>query len=151
MKREHRRIYMIKRIGNKKGMSPVIATVILVAVTIVVAVGVAYWMGGIATSYTRFESIQINSAYAAKSGTNYVVTMQVQNSGSADATIDNVLINSVPFAGAVWGTSAGSLTSGKGDTVTITIPQTQFASGTSINIQLHSGAGKLYPQMVTLP
>ncbi|RJS77410.1 hypothetical protein CW711_06650, partial [Candidatus Bathyarchaeota archaeon] len=39
---------------NKRALSPVIATVVLVAVTIVVAVAVSYWMGGIAGLYTRF-------------------------------------------------------------------------------------------------
>jgi flagellin-like protein len=32
---------------KRKAVSPVIATVILVAVAITVAVGVSYWMGGI--------------------------------------------------------------------------------------------------------
>ncbi|MCJ7761670.1 hypothetical protein MUP59_11115, partial [Candidatus Bathyarchaeota archaeon] len=38
---------------SRKGISPVIATVILVAVTITVSVSIAYWMGGISGSYTR--------------------------------------------------------------------------------------------------
>lgn len=39
---------------KKKGLSPVISTVILVAIAITVAVAVAYWMGGIAGQYTVF-------------------------------------------------------------------------------------------------
>ena len=41
---------------DRKGLSPVIAVVVLVSVTIVVAVSVAYWMGGIAGTYTRLAS-----------------------------------------------------------------------------------------------
>ena len=41
--------------GKSRGVSPVIATVILVAVAITVAVAVSYWMSGIAgpVSYTH--------------------------------------------------------------------------------------------------
>jgi flagellin-like protein len=47
---------------SRRAVSPVIATVILVAIAITVAVAVAYWMGGIAGQYTRFEQIEIQSA-----------------------------------------------------------------------------------------
>ncbi len=52
-------------------MSPVIATVILVAVAITVAVAVAYWMGGIASQYTKFEKVEIQTGVCTwnKSGT----------------------------------------------------------------------------------
>ena len=83
----------------RKALSPVIATVILVSVTIVVAVAVAYWMGGIAGLYTRFEKMEITSCYAVKDANgNYNVTVQLRNSGSADATIDYVLINGKPVS-----------------------------------------------------
>jgi hypothetical protein len=36
--------------------------VILVAVAITVSVAVAYWMGGIAGQYTKFEKVEIQSA-----------------------------------------------------------------------------------------
>jgi flagellin-like protein len=41
---------------DSKGLSPVTAVVVLVSVTIVVAVSVAYWMGGIAGTYARLAS-----------------------------------------------------------------------------------------------
>ena len=52
------------KLSKRKGVSPVIATVILVAVTITVAVAVAYWMSGIAGQYTQFEKVEIQSGYA---------------------------------------------------------------------------------------
>ena len=51
-------------------MSPVIATVILVAVAITVAVAVAYWMGGIAGQYTKFEKVEIQTAYSVRNAGN---------------------------------------------------------------------------------
>lgn len=52
------------KIGNRRAVSPVIATVILVAVAITVSVAVAYWMGGIAGQYTSFEKIEVRAHYS---------------------------------------------------------------------------------------
>jgi len=97
---------------NRKALSPVIATVILVSVTIVVAVSVAYWMGSIAGTYTRFEKVEIPTAYANKissfensssvpssfvGNSGWNITIVLKNSGSADATIDGVFINGKPY------------------------------------------------------
>ncbi|MEM3194444.1 MAG: archaellin/type IV pilin N-terminal domain-containing protein, partial [Candidatus Bathyarchaeia archaeon] len=73
--------------ADRRGISPVVATVILVAVTIVVAVAVAYWMGGLTAIYTRFEKLEITSAYAEqwekKEGNNttqyYNITLNIKN------------------------------------------------------------------------
>ncbi|MCW4050435.1 MAG: type IV pilin [Candidatus Bathyarchaeota archaeon] len=52
------------RPNKRRAVSPVIATVILVAVTITVAVAVSYWMSNITGQYTSFEKIEIQSGYA---------------------------------------------------------------------------------------
>jgi flagellin-like protein len=49
---------------NRYAISPVIATIIIVAVTIAVAIAVAFWMGGLTGVFTRFEKLEITSAYA---------------------------------------------------------------------------------------
>ena len=90
---------------DRKGVSPVIATVILVSVTIVVAIAVAYWMTGIAGIYTRFEKMEIITSYADKNdkeydgattdplGSHWDITVDVKNTGSDDGTITSVLVN----------------------------------------------------------
>ncbi|HIE18390.1 TPA: type IV pilin [Candidatus Bathyarchaeota archaeon] len=97
-------------IAEKRALSPVIATVILISVTIVVAVSVAYWMGSIAGGYTTFEQVELPTAYA-EYGTSFdiqddgvaddsgwKITIELKNTGSADATIDNIFINAVPLS-----------------------------------------------------
>jgi len=92
---------------KRKAISPVIATVILVAVAITVAVGVSYWMSGISSQYTQFEKIEIQTGYAtietdgavppaipAKVG--WIVMLSIKNSGSAASTITHVFVNDVP-------------------------------------------------------
>jgi len=88
-------------IAEKRALSPVIATVILISVTIVVAVSVAYWMGSIAAGYTTFEQIELPTVYAKDISSPFVgwnVTIKLKNTGSADATIDDIFINDVPLA-----------------------------------------------------
>ena len=96
-------------IAEKRALSPVIATVILISVTIVVAVSVAYWMGSIAAGYTTFEQIELPTVYAKDlpndtpfAGWN--VTIKLKNTGSADATIDDIFINDMPLSDYASGT-----------------------------------------------
>ena len=149
--------------ADKRGISPVVATVILVAVTIVVAVAVAYWMGGIAGLYTRYEKLEISSIYAESTNGGWKITVHVKNTGSADATIDNVLINGKPYKSlsevavdpdvATTGKEL-SLKVGSEENIEITItPGTDstFKPGVSVEVRLHSAGGQEYPKTVTLP
>ncbi len=49
---------------NKKGMSIVISTVIIIAVSITMAIAVAFWAMGIGNSMTKFEKLEFVSIYA---------------------------------------------------------------------------------------
>jgi flagellin-like protein len=143
--------------ADKRGISPVVATVILVAVTIVVAVAVAYWMGGIAGLYTRYEKLEISSIYAEYDATNtkWTITVTVKNTGSADATIDNVLLNGKPYDTVSAEPDVElpvSLTVGSQKVIKITISSGgSFASGVSVEVRLHTAGGQEYPKTVTLP
>ncbi len=162
---------------ERKAISPVIATVILVAVAITVAVGVSYWMSGISSQYTQFEKVEIQTGYATYDTTNsiWTVTMAIKNSGSAQATVNMVFLNDVPCADAEykkgtgnltatwWGTSIPStgtvLKAGEQDTIYVYIDDpcsgvTELAglsSGTTINVKLHSAGGMDYIKLIRLP
>jgi len=161
--------------ASRKGISPVIATVILVAVAITVAVSVAYWMGGISSLYTRLEKVEISSTSVSKDATtgNYTITINIKNTGSADATLDYVYINGKPYddasftdnvfvreSGAVWiasGTLSVSVGTGTSKVIYIRVQPASgtatvapFTAGTTLDVKLHTAAGKDYPQMVTL-
>lgn len=162
-----------KLLRDKRAVSPVIATVVLVAVTIVVAVAVAYWMGGIAGLYTRFEQLKVQSYNAPQvtftdppypwNGDGWNVTIVVKNTGTADATIDQVLINGK--AGDAYNqvnvTQGNGLSVPIGKSVTVFIgilkdgelpPNEEgFTPGTSIEVKLRSAAGMDYTQLLTLP
>jgi len=159
----------VRKIQSRKAVSPVIATVILVAVAITVAVAVAYWMSGIAGQYTKFEKVEIQTAYstrvtAAPSG--WDVAMEIKNTGSAASTLIRAFVNDVPIAQANYSASqivVGAIAcsfpytgvtvdSGNSTTLYIYISDTykNLSSGTTVNIKLHSAGGMDYIKLVEL-
>jgi len=77
------------------------ATVILVAIAIVIAIAVAFWATGLVGVFTRFEKIDTLAAYSSTSetvgaGSNRVIVLHIKNTGSAAATVDNIYINGKP-------------------------------------------------------
>ena len=166
---------------EKRGLSPVIATVILISVTIVVAVSVAYWMGSIASGYTTFEQIELPTSYARWDGNNtftnggWNVTIELKNTGSADATIDNIFLNGIPLSGyssdsirlyedgrQVSDLSSISISVTKGGSKTLLIQVEKYNAtdnsgiegctpGTWVDFKIHSASGRDYPTRVKLP
>ena len=145
---------------NNKGISPVIATVILVAVAIAIAIAVAFWMTGIIGLFTRFEKIEITYIYAEKDTNTWTIKLKVTNTGTADATIDNIFINGKPYTSYTpSATLSGSVTSlpytlsaGSSVEFEIIISSTAgFSSGQSVEIKVHTASGQEYPKLVNLP
>ena len=162
----------MSKLRKRKGVSPVIATVILVAVTITVAVAVAYWMSGIAGQYTSFEKIEIQSAVFTPGLTGYwELTITLKNSGTKTATLTDVYANDERAD--LQGEKPTSFT-GTGvtaylanDTATTPVPLqidsgatsdiivwiesgVTLTPGTTVNIKIHSAAGMDYIKLVQL-
>jgi flagellin-like protein len=157
----------MRRIKNRKAVSPVIATVVLVAVAITVSVAVAYWMGGIAGQYTKFEKVEIQNAVCTNNGTFWTITMKLKNTGTAGSTLISVFINEVevdnydstsPVANA-WATNINTTVNTvirSGQTLTVYFwmdsakTGSTLTSGTTINIKIHSSGGMDYIKLVEL-
>jgi len=154
-----------KLLKDKKGISPVITTVILVAVGIALAVAIGLWMSGLVATFTRFEKLEVTSAYAITTTDGWNAYITVNNTGSADATISTIMVNGIPVKATTTlenitfatGTLPASLPVGAGKTLMLSIKKgASWGSGTlnpgiTINVVLHTAAGKDYPASVTLP
>lgn len=81
---------------NRKAISPVISTIIIVAVAIAISIAVAFWLGGITGIFTRFEKLEIPTAYAVSTATGWEITLEVKNTGTTQTTITDVLVNGIP-------------------------------------------------------
>ena len=143
-------------IRSRSGISPVMATVILVAIAIVIAIAVAFWATGLVGVFTRFEKVEIVAAYA--TGTDQVILV-VKNTGSAAATIDDIYVNGIPCGGPSGEcggfTQTISLTPGQSATITISDPPSavasSFISGVTYEVAVHTASGKMYPAAVLIP
>ncbi len=153
---------------SKKGVSPVIATIIIVAIAIVMSISVAYWMLGLGAAFTRFEKLEFSTAYATKKTTDFNITMVVKNTGSAPATIElnSTLLNGKPpsyyrslpetnvsfmnITGALLNANP-TLEPGQEITIVLWVNGTSFISGMTLEIMIHTAAGKDYPKVVILP
>jgi len=145
---------------NKKAISPVIATVILVAVSVAIAIAVAFWAAGLAGTFTRFEKLEIGSAYSTANDTagwEWNVYVSVRNTGSSDATITDIFVNGKPLS--AYGGNVTNVPSlpipqptGTNSSLVVSIKDNAgFINGQTIEVKLHTASGTDYPKSVVLP
>jgi flagellin-like protein len=128
--------------GRKNsGISPVVATVILVAVAIVIAIAVAFWASGLVGVFTRFEKLEIVSAIMTDANT---FTVRIRNTGSAPTQIIQVVVQ-----GQFVGPADPPVTVDVGQIVTCTVTTTPSPpGGITVELAFYSSGGKVYPTAV---
>jgi flagellin-like protein len=77
---------------SKKALSPVVASIILIAVTVAVSIAVAAWMGALVFNQMKTENVKISGVQFATSPSKAVV-ISVLNTGTDGVTINEVSIN----------------------------------------------------------
>jgi flagellin-like protein len=143
----------MKILRSGKALSPVIASIILIAVTVALSIAVAAWMGALTFSFTNTEQITYTGYTWAAGDKN--VTLTVQNTGASTLSIANVEVDrstatNVKIGGATW-TYGTSVQLTKGRTTTIVIAQT-FTSGVQYNFMVVTARGNQFgPYALTAP
>jgi len=129
--------------GRKNsGISPIVATVILVAVAIVLAIAVAFWTSGLVGIFTRFEKLEILSAYQHPAFPANIV-IRVRNTGSSPTSITEVMINGVHV-----GEPPEPCQVPVGGTITVIITTSGLMAGVTYEVSLKTSGGKQYPTAV---
>jgi flagellin-like protein len=123
---------------SKKALSPVVASIILIAVTVAVSIAVAAWMGALTFTFMKTETYNIVSMSftGASNATNNAIVLRIQNTGTSSFTVDT--------AGKVNGvtkTLAAQVTVAAGATSDITIPNVQWINGRQYNVELITTQG----------
>ena len=162
---------------SKKGISTIIATIIIVSVSIVMAIAVAFWAMGIGNSFTKFEKIEFTSIYADPrlyyngtvqqpdgnyfNGSAFTLYIVLKNTGTAAATITNIFLNSRPYDTGyanITQTHIVNETLAVGQSLTprglITLPVDNtyvWTSGSSVEVNIQTAAGRSYSNTVVLP
>jgi len=135
----------MKRIWKgKKALSPVVAAIILIAVTVAVSIAVAAWMGALTFTFMGTEQLEIQGCSFNAGNAN--ISLSVQNTGTSDLTVSKYKI----------GTS-GTITNlpqevavAQGDSESVTVPLI-WSSGTTYDIYLVTSTGKQFPYRATAP
>jgi len=125
-----------------KAISPILATVILIAVTLVIAIGVIGWIMGIWGTFGSTETIQIYPDSKLK--TDGAITLHVKNTGTAAAVIYKVEI-----VGVGTGTIDDmTLTPGADTTIGTSVAGT-LTPGAQYQVKIYTRAGNVYSIVLT--
>jgi flagellin-like protein len=131
---------------TKKGISPILATVILIAVTLVIAVGVIGWVMGIWGSMGRTEMLSVTPIKL--SSTDNKLELLIINQGQITATIKNITVEGL---GACDDNISPTNVIQPGDstTITCTISGTQVAvAGVVYTVKVITSSGNIYQTQV---
>jgi len=136
-----------RKFRSEKAISPVLATVLLIAITLIAAVAVGGFVFGLFGTFT--STAQVSAGVGTCTGTPEVCTLSLQNVGSGNTVITGVC--DMNFAGGSYLSTAavvsGSLKAGSSATVTCTGPASQHApAGSQITgfVTLGNGAEVLF-------
>jgi archaellum component FlaG (FlaF/FlaG flagellin family) len=137
------------------GIEPIIAVVILVAVTLVIAIGVIGWIMGWWGTMGATESLQLYPDSFAQQGTgdNSIVVLHIKNTGSASAVIYKVELIGVGTATSASASTVAGTISISGAEVTINPGAEGYITftvggkvtpGTNYQVKVYTRAGNVY-------
>jgi flagellin-like protein len=135
---------------HAKALSPVIATIILIAVTVAVSVVVAAWMGALTIGFMgRSEQVSITNTVLTNSGGNAVATLTVQNTGSASVTISGATIDGNTVT--ITSVTPTPIAKGTSSTVVLTYTGTTFVNTAQYTIKLMTAKGNTIATQANYP
>ena len=125
----------MKLLKSKKALSPVVASIILIAVTVAVSIAVAAWMGALTFTFMKTEELKITSMTFNINGT---ITLAVHNTGTGSVTVSSAKVNSAAAS------VSGDTTRAAGAIGKILVTPTQVTSwmaGNKYRVELISSTG----------
>jgi flagellin-like protein len=87
---------MKKLLKSKKALSPVVAAIILIAVTVAVSIAVAAWMGSLTIGFMNTKEVKITAMEFTDDGgtpADQYITLDVINPGTSKVNIATIKIN----------------------------------------------------------
>ena len=124
----------MKILKSRKALSPVVASIILIAVTVAVSIAVAAWMGALTFSFMGTEQITISTlTWNPMTG----FTIKIDNTGTKDLTITQIQVN----YGTTGVTVSGLPLALKASATTTLTVAFVYANGTSYDISVVTSSG----------
>jgi flagellin-like protein len=136
---------MRKLLKSRKALSPVVAAIILIAVTVAVSIAVAAWMGSLTIGF--METSELTVTQMTFDAPNNQTTVYITNSGTSDVTVSMVKVNGNTItSGDLGGTPADhSFDAGQTGTIIITYDDvgTGIFAGNKYSVNLFTSDGTL--------
>jgi flagellin-like protein len=127
---------------NSKALSPVVASIILIAVTVAVSIAVAAWMGALSIGFMATEQISITNCEFTDANT---ITLTVSNTGTTNVEISSATVNGANVVG-FTAVPVGANSVGTPVALTYT-----WTPSDSYQIKLVSAKGNYFPYNVVAP
>ncbi len=124
---------MRKLLKSKKALSPVVAAIILIAVTVAVSIAVAAWMGSISQGFMETKELTINQMTFG----NNEINMTVSNTGTGDITVAQVKVN-----GNTVELTPTKIIAGDPTSTTLSIPY-EINLGSKYSVQVYASDGTM--------
>ena len=129
---------------SKKALSPVVASIILIAVTVAVSIAVAAWMGALTIGFMQTEEIKITGVTFSGTGADRVATISVVNQGTSGVTISEVSINGLPYTATYDPETSGLVVANGQATATVSLFEWGLGSNYQVKIQTTKGNVFMY-------
>ena len=135
---------MKKLLKSRKALSPVVAAIILIAVTVAVSIAVAAWMGALTFMFMGTEKLEIKTVTWTSPN---LVTLKVDNTGTKAATITGVKVNygNIPCTGPA---SAVTIDTDNFANIQITFTN-NYTVGTTYDLTVVTSEGHEYTRTAT--
>jgi len=128
---------------NTKALSPVVASIILIAVTVAVSIAVAAWMGALTVGFMDTNSVTVTNAAFTETVADAqdTITLTVKNTGTSSVTLASGKVNgdSVTLAAA----SSLTIADGAQDTITMSGTNAVWIAGNAYKLDLYDASGQL--------
>jgi flagellin-like protein len=128
----------MKILKSKKALSPVVASIILIAVTVAVSIAVAAWMGALTIGFMGTEQLTITQLTWGASNSGF--TLVVNNTGTKDVTITQIQVNYAAISGATYSPSLPFVLKA-GEGTQIEVKGFTYVNGTAYDISVVTQSG----------
>ena len=137
----------MKILKSKKALSPVVASIILIAVTVAVSIAVAAWMGALTFTFMKTEELKITEVTFPATN---VVTLHITNTGSATLSVSKAYVDNVEktITAVTVFTGAGPYDLAKGASGTMNITAS-WTSGYKYTFAVLTSTGNKYEYQTT--
>jgi flagellin-like protein len=126
---------------SRKALSPVVASIILIAVTVAVSIAVAAWMGALTVGFMGSNSLTVtNVSFQGTSGAaDNTILVALKNTGTKAVTVAQVKINNVVATMA----TASDVSYNPAATGNITINAAAWSAGNPYKLDFFDTSGQV--------